>query len=156
MSYYLSLKSKLNLIGVKPPLVRVVKGSIIITDQDYAVFEGVRSEKRQRHLVDIGASTTMNSRHLTGHAVDLVPYVPGMGLRWDWPLCYGVARSMRASALHEGVELTWGGVWDRPLNVLSEDMEMEVAKYVERRRKKGQRSFIDGPHYQLSWEAFPL
>ena len=72
--YKLGQRSLQNLSGVHPDLVAVVKRAIEITEQDFSVIEGVRNIDRQRQLVKSGASQTMNSRHLTGHAVDIAPY----------------------------------------------------------------------------------
>ena len=72
------------LAGVHPDLVRVVR-RLIDEGVQFKVIEGVRSLERQRALFAAGKSKTMNSRHLTGHAVDLAPVVKGQIL-WDWPL----------------------------------------------------------------------
>ena len=113
-----------NLSGVHPDLVAVVKRAIEITEQDFSVIEGVRNIERQRQLVAKGASKTMNSRHLTGHAVDLAPYP----LSWDWEYFYPIADAMKQAAEELDVDLEWGGDWT---------------------------SFKDGPHFQLSWGAYP-
>ena len=105
--YSLSQRSMQNLSGVHPDLVAVVKRAIEITEQDFSVIEGVRSKERQRELVAKGASQTMNSRHLTGHAVDLAPYP----LSWDWEYFYPIADAMKAAAEEFGVDLEWGGDW---------------------------------------------
>jgi len=123
-SYSLSQRSMQNLSGVHPDLVGVVKRAIEITEQDFSVLEGVRKIDRQRKLVAQGKSTTMNSRHLTGHAVDLAPY----SLSWDWEYFYPIADAMKGAAEEQGVDLEWGGDWS---------------------------SFPDGPHFQVSWEAYP-
>ena len=127
MGYSLGLKSKLRLQGVHPDLVKVVERAIEITRVDFTVLEGMRTETRQRRLVKKGASTTMRSRHLTGHAVDLGAYVDGT-VRWDWPLYYTIADAMKQAAQELKVDMEWGGDW---------------------------KSFPDGPHYQLSWKSYP-
>jgi len=66
MSFKLGAQSEKNLIGVHPDLVLVVREAIKITDIDFKVIEGCRTLARQKELVKIGASQTMNSRHLTG------------------------------------------------------------------------------------------
>jgi hypothetical protein len=73
--YRFSERSLRNLEGVHPDLVRVMHRAIAITEVDFTVIEGLRTRERQKKLVEKGASTTMNSRHLTGHAVDIVPFV---------------------------------------------------------------------------------
>lgn len=122
-NYQLSERSLARLEGVKPDLVRVVKRAIEITAIDFTVLEGVRTEERQRELVASGASQTMNSRHLTGDAVDLAPYVGGQ-VSWDWPLYYELEKYIKRAADIEGVVVEWGGDW---------------------------KSFKDGPHWQLPW-----
>lgn len=123
--YKLSNKSLSRLKGVHPDLVAVVKRAIEITEQDFSVLEGLRSYERQVELVNKGASKTMNSRHLTGHAVDLVPY--GVSDMWDWQYYYPIADAMKDAAQELGIDLEWGGDWN---------------------------SFKDGPHFQLSWRSY--
>lgn len=107
MMYKLSQRSMQNLSGVHPDLIAVVKRAIQITEQDFSVIEGVRNINRQRELVAKGASTTMNSRHLTGHAVDLAPYP----INWDWEYFYPIADAMKQAAEELDVDLEWGGDW---------------------------------------------
>lgn len=124
--YKLSKRSLSKLEEVHPDLVRVVRHAIFLTDVDFAVIEGLRTVERQKELVASGASQTMRSRHLTGHAVDLAAWVGG--IRWDWPLYYKIADAMKAAAQAEGVPIEWGGDWV---------------------------SFKDGPHFQLPWKDYP-
>ena len=107
MPYSLSRKSLSKLEGVHPDLVRVVKRAIEITDQDFTVLEGLRSRARQKQLVAQGASRTMHSRHITGHAVDIAPYP----VSWDWARFYPIADAMKQAAKDEGVSIEWGGDW---------------------------------------------
>ena len=107
MTYRLSNKSLQKLEGVHPDMVAVVKLAISITGQDFSVGEGLRSVSRQKKLVATGKSTTMNSRHITGHAVDLFPYP----LSWDWEYFYPIADAMKAAAKELNIGLEWGGDW---------------------------------------------
>lgn len=127
MAYRLGLRSLARLRGVHPDLVRVVKRAIEISEVDFTVLEGVRTLKRQRQLVAQGASKTLRSRHLTGHAVDLGAWVGGT-VRWDWPLYYKIEAAMKAAAKELDVPIEWGGDW---------------------------KSFKDGPHWQLPWGSYP-
>ena len=127
MTYRLSNASEKNLIGVHPDLVAVVREAIKITDIDFAVTEGVRTMERQRKLMQAGASQTMNSRHLTGHAVDLAALLDGK-LSWDWPLYYILGDCVKTAAKNIGVPIEWGGDWPK---------------------------FKDGPHFQLPWKDYP-
>lgn len=107
MTYALGSRSLQTLEGVHPDLVAVVKLAITLTEQDFSVGEGLRSVERQKTLVASGKSTTMNSRHITGHAVDLFPYP----VSWDWEYFYPIAAAMKQAAKQLDVDLEWGGDW---------------------------------------------
>lgn len=128
MSYKLGNKSIERLNGVHLDLVSVVRRAIEITEIDFTVLEGVRTAERQRQLLDIGATTTMRSRHLTGHAVDLGAWVDG-SVRWDWPLYYKIADAMKQAAKELDIPIEWGGDW---------------------------KTLKDGPHWQLPWKEYPV
>jgi peptidoglycan L-alanyl-D-glutamate endopeptidase CwlK len=127
-----------------------------VTAVDFSVIEGVRSRTRQQELVKAGASKTLNSRHITGHAVDLAAYVGGQ-IRWDWPLYYRIALAVRKGSEATGVAVEWGGVWDRRLSDLPDTlvgMQTAVSEYVARCKKTGKVAFIDGPHFQVPREFY--
>ena len=127
MTFKLSKRSLDRLHGVHPRLQEVVKRAIEITPVDFVVLEGLRTIERQRALVTAGASRTMSSRHLTGHAVDLGALVDGQ-VRWDWPLYHLLADSVKQAARELDVPIEWGGDW---------------------------KGFPDGPHWQLPWAEYP-
>jgi len=127
MSIVLGSRSLMRLEGVHPDLVRVVKRAAAISDLDFTVLEGLRTLERQKQLVAAGASKTMNSRHLTGHAVDLAPMLSG-AVSWDWPLYRRLAPIVKQAAVDENVPIEWGGDW---------------------------RTFKDGPHWQLPFGSYP-
>ena len=125
MSYKLGTRSLQNLSGVHPDLVAVVKLAISITEQDFTVIEGIRNINRQRELVKAGKSTTMNSRHITGHAVDMVP----------WPVDWNdlerfevMSEAMKQAAEELDIPIVWGGDW---------------------------KSFYDAPHFELDRKTYP-
>ena len=151
MLYALSERSKSNLVGVHPDMVRVVEHAIKISAQDFTVFEGLRTRERQAQYVARGVSKTMNSKHLRqpdgfSHAVDLLPWIDG-GPRWEWPAIYPIAHAVRMAARAEKVHLTWGGAWDCRIHDTHPSLETEVAEYCKRHAGP---DFIDGPHYQLA------
>lgn len=127
MSIILGARSLGRLEGVHPDLVRIVKKAAATSNLDFMVLEGVRTIERQRQLVAEGASKTLKSRHLTGHAVDLAPMIDGK-VSWDWPLYNRLAKIVKAAAAVEKVPLQWGGDW---------------------------RTFKDGPHWELPWKSYP-
>lgn len=152
MPYVLSNRSLERLVGVHIDLVQCVKTAIQMTTVDFTVLEGLRTYERQRKLVTAGASKTMNSRHLSGHAVDLGAYVDGE-VRWDWSLYFYIADAMMDAAKSLNVPVEWGGAW-RDLREY-ESAEAAQKDYLEAKRRKGQRPFLDGPHFQLSRERYP-
>lgn len=99
----------------------------------FTITEGLRTKERQAKLVEAGASKTMNSRHLTGHAVDVAAMIDFDGdgdldIRWDWPLYFRIAGHMKDAAFALKIPLTWGGDWS---------------------------SLKDGPHFELPHREYP-
>ena len=114
--------------GVHPDLVKVVERAIAFSQVDFTVpLWAQDGGGTETPLVAAGASKTMNSRHLTGHAVDLAPLVGGE-VRWDWPLYYKIAAAMKEAAADLKVPLAWGGDW---------------------------KNFRDGPHFELTRKDYP-
>jgi peptidoglycan L-alanyl-D-glutamate endopeptidase CwlK len=101
----LNERSLRNLEGVHPDLVRVVKRAAEI--EPFIVTEGLRNLDRQKKLVKAGKSWTLNSRHLTGHAVDLCD----PDGKYDIPDMDDIRDAMMAAAKELGVPLEWGGDW---------------------------------------------
>lgn len=124
----LSPKDRERLKGVHPDLVRVVERAAEITDCPFVVLEGKRTLARQKQLLAQGATTTLNSRHLTGHAIDIAPLDKKGQASWSWPLYYPLAKVIKQAAKEENVPLEWGGDW---------------------------KKFPDGPHWQLPWKQYP-
>lgn len=127
MTFKLGARSLTRLKGVHPDLVKVVTRAIEISTLDFTVLEGLRSLERQQALVEAGASQTLKSRHLTGHAVDLGAWVDGQ-VDWSWPLYARIAGAMKMAAKEVNVPIEWGGDWI---------------------------TFKDGPHFQLPWSNYP-
>ena len=125
--FKLGKKSIERLQGVHPDLVRVVERAIDLTPVDFTVLEGLRSPERQQTLVASGASQTLNSRHITGHAVDLGAWVDNQ-VDLSWPLYTKISNAMKAAASELGVSIVWGGDW---------------------------RTFKDGPHFELDRKFYP-
>lgn len=124
--FVLGSTSRNNLRGVHPDLVKVVERAISISDIDFRITEGVRSKQRQAVLVSQGASKTMDSRHITGHAVDVVALIGGV-VRWDWPLYSKIAAAFKQAAADLNIKIVWGGDW---------------------------KTFKDGPHFELDRSVY--
>ena len=156
MHFHLGSKSLANLEGVHDDLKKVVIAAIGLSAQDFTVFEGLRSLDKQRENVAKGVSKTMNSRHLTGHAVDLVPWIDGKP-KWEWEPIYVIAKAVRQAAIELNVPIRWGGAWDVRLNDLSDDLEAEVKAYTARKKEEqpGHKVFLDGPHMELPVSEYP-
>jgi len=105
-------------------------------------------------MVQKGAAQTLDSRHVTGHAVDLVPYINGKP-RWEWPPIYLIADAMRMGAQELEIPLRWGGAWDADFTNSTESPADLAANYVSRRGKQGLSAFIDGPHFELLRSRYP-
>lgn len=118
-------RSERNLNGVHPDLAKVVRRAA--KKVSFIVIEGLRTVARQKQLVAAGASKTMNSRHITGHAIDVAALIDGK-VRWDWPLYAAIAKEMKQAAAEVKVPIIWGGDW---------------------------RSFKDGPHFELDRRTYP-
>jgi peptidoglycan L-alanyl-D-glutamate endopeptidase CwlK len=94
----------------------------------FMVIEGLRTAAAQAQNVASGASQRMDSRHLTGHAVDLAPMVGG-AIPWDdWPVWEEFAVHIKGAAALCGVPVIWGGDWT---------------------------TLVDGPHWELPEEQYP-
>jgi peptidoglycan L-alanyl-D-glutamate endopeptidase CwlK len=150
MAFKLSTRSKDRLIGVDPTLVKVVRRAIELTEVDFGVTQGLRTEEEQRLLVAKGASKTMKSKHLTGDAVDLAAYL-GSRLSWEITLYDDIADAMKLAAIEYGVKIRWGAAWHID-NITKYPGTMQDAtnEYVDLRRSQGRRPFIDAPHFELS------
>lgn len=124
--FKLSKRSYERMKDVHPDLINVVELALKYSTIDFGISEGLRSLETQKEYVKRGVSTTMNSRHLTGHAIDVYAYIGGSA-RWEWPLYQEINRAFEKAAHELKIDITWGGDWN---------------------------SFRDGPHYELSWGSY--
>lgn len=127
--------SEKRLVGVHPDLVKVVRRAAELCPFPFRITCGLRTVAEQKRLVEIGASKTMRSRHLTGHAVDLAALVDvdrdgkiETEEMFHWPLYPIMAKAMKAAAAELNIPIEWGGDW---------------------------KTFKDGPHFQLPWKQYP-
>lgn len=123
----LTTRDESRLVGLHPDLIRVIRRAAATTSIPFTVIEGMRTLATQRQYVAKGASRTLRSRHLTGHAIDIAPMIGGK-ITWAWPVYHQLAPIVKAAAAAEDVPIEWGGDW---------------------------RTFKDGPHWQLPWGKYP-
>ena len=124
-------RSIARLHGIHPDLVKVITEAAEEYETKFGVnieiSEGLRTKERQAQLLKAGASQTMNSRHLTGHAVDIHFIVAGKA-DWSWPLFRKFAVIVKDIAEDHQIPVTWGGDW---------------------------KKFKDGPHFELDRKVYP-
>lgn len=112
---------------VNPTLQAVILKSFETMPFDITVLEGIRSKERQAELFKSGASKTMNSKHLTGNAIDIAPFP----VDWnDKERFNEMAKHVYAAAKELDVKVRWGGDWN-----MDGDWKDE--------------KFYDGPHIEL-------
>jgi hypothetical protein len=125
--FIFSKRSLNNLYGVHPELIRITYRALELSEVDFAVTEGLRTNARQRELVEQGKSQTYRSYHIPrfgdeyGRAVDVAAYVGGK-ISWEWEYYEKIAKAFKQAADELGYAIVWGGDWE---------------------------SFKDGPHFQL-------
>ena len=134
MTYNLSQRSLDRLVGVDERLQQVVKRAIQLTKQDFMVLEGVRT--REQCMINYGKGRTIAqcvakgvpaqyanpnaakvtwlndpfaSKHVTGKAVDLVPYP----VDWnDLKKFDVIAQAMLQASKELSIPIRWGADWD--------------------------------------------
>lgn len=126
--YKFSLRSEKNLQGVNSDLIRLVRQALMLSEIDFGITEGLRAIEKQKQLVKEGKSRTMNSRHLSGHAVDIIAYPEGE-VSWEFNDYKQIANAFKEASIQLKIPLEWGGDWP---------------------------DFRDGPHFQLPWKYYPL
>lgn len=126
-TFRFGLRSQTNLTGVHPDLVKIAYKALELSPVDFTVTEGIRSKKRQQELFDAKLSRTLDSRHITGHAIDVAALVGGK-VTWNWAEYELIAQAFKQAARELDLDVEWGGDWT---------------------------SFRDGPHFQLPHKTHP-
>lgn len=126
-NFKFSQRSESNLKGVNPALVKVIRRALEITPVDFIVIEGLRTQERQRELVATGKSQTMNSRHLTGHAVDIIP----VNTTWNIEEFHPLLKAVKQAADEQDLKLRFGINWKN-------DPALPI-----------ETKFIDAPHIEI-------
>ena len=129
MTFTPTVKSQLRLAGVHPDLAKLVARVYEITDANFFVLEGLRTLEQEKINFAKGASQTMNSRHLTGHAIDIGACDANNVLTWEWKYYAYLAEIFKKAAAELNIPITWGGDW---------------------------KTLKDGGHFELKWSAYPV
>ncbi len=108
--YRFSNRSKNNLRSVHPDLIAVAYLALEYSPYDFGITEGVRTQERQRQLIEQGVSWTSHSRHLTGDAIDFAIWINGT-ITWDFKYYEQVSQAFFEAAQHYDVDIVWGGSW---------------------------------------------
>lgn len=124
--YYFGLRSESNLMGVHPDLKKLMEKAIADSPHDFAITEGLRTLERQQQLFEEKKTQTLNSRHLTGHAVDIAVKIEGK-VTWEFSYYKSVADHVKKVAEEMNISIVWGGDW---------------------------KSFKDGPHFELDKKIY--
>lgn len=119
--------SEKNLQGVHPDLVQLARAALALSPVDFKITEGRRTIERQRQLVAEKKSQTMNSRHITGHAIDVIA-LPTPAGSWDMKYYKQIAEAFKQASDGLTIPVEWGGNWT---------------------------TLRDGPHFQLPFKDYP-
>ena len=134
MTFALGSRSRKRLEDVHPDLVGVVELAIQISSIDFTVIEGLRTAEQQRKNIAKGVSWTMNSRHLTGHAVDLAPWVNG-DIDWNDVMQFrALGHAVCRAAQIKKIPVIWGA---------------------QKHHGGDWRRTNDMPHFELSSATYP-
>lgn len=119
--------------GVHPDLLKLADAVLQAAPWPLRITEGMRTLERQRQLLAAKATKTLNSRHLTGHAIDVVPYIDldrdgkiETEELYNKRLFDVLIPIAKAEAERLGIKMTFGYDWG-----------------------------WDSPHWQLDWKTYP-
>ena len=132
MSVKFTAASRKHLEDIHGDLRAVILRAAELSDVKFEISDGRRTLAEQRANLRKGVSKTMKSRHLTGHAVDVLAFRDGKDA-WQFPddrhvsIFQPVADVIKVSAAELGVPVEWGqDIWG-----------------------------WDAPHFQLPWSDYP-
>lgn len=122
----LNARSINNLRNVDEKLKSLVSLAATRIDQDlpgysFIVTSGLRTLEEQKELYKKGLTKTMNSKHLTGNAIDIAVQI-NEKITWNFAEYKKVADLFKQCARDLNVNIVWGGDWI---------------------------TFKDGPHFEL-------
>lgn len=149
--FELSQRSLNNLVGVDQRLVDVVHRAIQSLLSTLLLSKVFITPEKQMEYYRKGASRiAVGGTHVQGRAVDLMAYLDDRA-SWEFSLYDEIADAMKAAAMEQGVGIRWGGAWQiSNICTWNDTMERANLAYIDWCRSRGQRPFIDGPHFELT------
>ena len=148
--------SERKLEGVHDDLVEVARRAIEITEMDFGIVAGLRDMQEQLRYVAQGASHTIYSMHLIGHAVDVMPYCMGR-YQNTWPFYFPVADAFQTASQELSIDIHWGGAWSTDMTRFRTSQEAQMAyimaknaMWESKKTKQRRKLFLDGPHFELN------
>ncbi len=111
----LNIRSKNNLKGVHPVLINIVNKAVEIITEDlpeysFVITSGVRTMEEQKKLLAEKKSQTLDSYHITGHAIDVALFLNGK-ITWNLKDYKKLADIIKQAAKDLGYDIVWGGDW---------------------------------------------
>lgn len=146
-NYTFGQSSLHRLEGVKPDLRKLCIAALRISHIDFGIVCGLRSKDEQLMLVNLGRSQTMDSKHLTGDAIDFAPYWGGR-YRESAAFYYPVVNAFMEASCNTGIGFRWGSAWTEDMGRHAHAQSAQQA-YIEARAAQG-TVFIDMPHIELA------
>lgn len=100
----------MNLKGLNPDLIALCRHALKISAVDFAIIDGLRTVTEQKNLFANGKTQTMNSRHLSGKAVDVMAY-DGKVATWEVAYYKQIAEAFQTASSELNIPIVWGGSW---------------------------------------------
>ena len=147
--YVYGQRSESNLAGLRHAIVIVARKALTLTEVDYFVNDGMRTQAEQTYAYEHHASQTLGGPHLYGIAIDVLAWVNGR-INWGVPpddaYYHKIARAFQRASIELRIPVIWGGVWDIRLSMLGTNLADEMRAY---KRRNGGHAFFDIGHFQL-------
>jgi peptidoglycan L-alanyl-D-glutamate endopeptidase CwlK len=148
MTYVYSSRSENNLLGLEEDLIVIARKAIAISEVDFLINDGVRTQAEQTAAYERHASQTLDGPHLYRIAIDTIAWVDGK-INWGVPpddvYYHKIARAFQKASIGLRIPIIWGGVWDVRLSRLGTDLGAEMRAYGHRHPDP----FFDIGHFQL-------
>lgn len=115
------------------PLLQDVMNEVLKTELiDFTIIEGYRNKYRQDKFYELGRSKVKwpNGKHnmFPSSAVDIAPYIK-YEISWNSKHHIFLAGVVLACSKKLGIDMRWGGNWDRDLEPITDQDFQDLAHY---------------------------